>query len=144
MSNINVVALTGNLTRAPELRDAGGTSVTTLRMAVNERVKQDDVWSDRANYFDVTVWGGSAEACCKYLGKGSAIAVQGRLRWREWTAKDGAARQSVDVVASAVQFPPRDSAPARPAEPAPVPEEEKFSEPVGGKPASGATDDVPF
>jgi single-strand DNA-binding protein len=79
--------------------------VVTLRVAVNERFKQQDgEWGDRANYFDVTVWGASAESCAQYLSRGRPVLVEGRLRWSEWTDKEGNKRQGVSVTASQVVF----------------------------------------
>jgi len=103
--NINSVVLVGNLTRDPELRHTpSGTAVTTLRIAVNDRVKKGEEWQDAAYYFDVTVWGRTAENCAQYLAKGRPVGVQGKLTWREWDAQDGSKRQSVEVVADNIQF----------------------------------------
>ena len=103
--NINSVVLVGNLTRDPELRHTpSGTAVTTLRIAVNDRVKRGEEWTDAAYYFDVTVWGRTAENCAQDLAKGRPVGVQGKLTWREWDAQDGSKRQSVEVVADNVQF----------------------------------------
>ena len=107
-SNVNVVVITGNLTRDPELRSTGGgTAVCELRVAVNSRRKdgQTGEWVDKPNYFDVTVWGAQGENCANYLSKGRPVAVEGRLDWREWEAKDGSGkRQAVSIVANSVQF----------------------------------------
>ena len=106
-SNINVVVITGNLTRDPELRSTpGGTSVCKLRVAVNSRRKdgQTGEWVDKPNYFDVTVWGAQGENCANYLSKGRPVAVEGRLDWREWEDKEGGKRQSVEIIANSVQF----------------------------------------
>jgi single-strand DNA-binding protein len=107
-SNVNVVVVTGNLTRDPELRSTpGGTSVCKLRVAVNSRRKdgQTGEWVDKPNYFDVTVWGAQGENCANYLSKGRPVAVEGRLDWREWEAQDGSGkRQSVEIIANSVQF----------------------------------------
>ena len=144
--NINRVTLTGNLTRDPELRTLqSGTSVCSLRVASNTRRKNSSgEWEDKPNYFDVTVWGAHGENCARFLTKGRSIAVDGRLDWREWEAKDGSGtRQAVEIVADTVQFlgapdPDRDVPPAddEPAEfaAAPVPI------------AAGARDDddIPF
>ena len=95
-SNVNVVVITGNLTRDPELRSTGGgTSVCELRVAVNSRRKdgQTGEWVDKPNYFDVTVWGAQGENCANYLAKGRPVAVEGRLDWREWEAKDGSGKR---------------------------------------------------
>jgi single-strand DNA-binding protein len=106
-SNVNVVVITGNLTQDPELRHLGsGTAVCELRVAVNSRRKdQSGNWVDKANYFNVTVWGAQGENCAQYLSKGRPVAIEGRLDWREWEAKDGSGkRQAVQIVANTVQF----------------------------------------
>ena len=61
--NLNHVVITGNLTSDPELRSLpSGTSVCKLRVAVNTRRKDSSgEWVDKANYFDVTVWGAQGE-----------------------------------------------------------------------------------
>jgi single-strand DNA-binding protein len=106
--NINRVIITGNLTKDPELKALAdsGTSVCSLRIACNGRRKNNQTgqWEDQANYFDVTVWGQQAENCGRYLSKGRAVAIDGRLRWREWTSTEGQKRQSVDIIAESVQF----------------------------------------
>jgi single-strand DNA-binding protein len=105
-TNINRVVITGNLTRDPELRSTpGGTSVCSLRVAVNSRRKDESGnWVDKPNYFDVTVWGAQGENCAQYLAKGRPVAVDGRLNWREWEDKEGGKRQTVDIIADSVQF----------------------------------------
>ena len=106
-SNINVVVLTGNLTRDPELRSLpSGTSVCDMRIAVNTRRKNGATgeWEDKPNYFDVKVWGAQGENCQRFLSKGRPVAVQGRLEWREWETQDGQKRQAVDIIAESVQF----------------------------------------
>jgi single-strand DNA-binding protein len=104
-SNINRVIITGNLTKDPELRAAGSTSVTTLRIACNGRRRNaDGQWEDQPNYFDVTVWGAQGENCHKFLKKGRGVAIDGRLHWREWTTQEGQKRQAVDIIADTVQF----------------------------------------
>ena len=107
-TNINVVCITGNLTRDPELRSTpGGTAVCKLRVAVNSRRKdgQSGEWIDKPNYFDVTVWGAQGENCANYLSKGRPVAVDGRLDWREWEAQDGSGkRQAIEIIANSVQF----------------------------------------
>ena len=106
-SNINRVVMTGNLTADPELRSTpSGASICKLRLANNTREKRGDEWTDYANYFDVTVWGAQGENVAKYMSKGSPVCVDGRLRWREWTDKDGNKRQGVEVIADSVQFLP--------------------------------------
>ena len=106
MANINRVVLVGNLTRDPELRHTpSGTAVCKLRIAVNTRQKDGATgeWTDKPNYFDVTVWGNQGENCSQYLSKGRPVAIDGRLEWREWES-EGGKRQAVEIVADSVQF----------------------------------------
>jgi single-strand DNA-binding protein len=106
-TNINRVIITGNLTRDPELRAIpdSNTSVCSLRIACNSRRRNaQGVWEDVPNYFDVSVWGPQGENCEKFLRKGRGVAIDGRLRWREFTDRDGNKRQAVDIVADSVQF----------------------------------------
>jgi single-strand DNA-binding protein len=104
-TNINRVVLTGNLTRDPELRSLpSGMSVCSLRLASNTRRKTNGGdWEDKPNYFDVTVWGAQGENCARFLTKGRAVAIDGRLEWREWDGDNGK-RQAVEIIADAVQF----------------------------------------
>ena len=105
-TNINRVVLTGNLTRDPELRStSSGLAVCSLRVACNTRRKgASGEWEDKANYFDVTVWGAQGENCARFLSKGRPVAIDGRLEWREWEDANGNKRQAIDIVADSVQF----------------------------------------
>jgi single-strand DNA-binding protein len=106
-NNINRVVLVGNLTKDPELRHTpSGTAVCSLRLAVNSSQKDPSTgeWTDKPNYFDVTVWDKQGENCAQYLSKGRPVAVDGRLDWREWDAQDGTKRQAVQIIANTVQF----------------------------------------
>ena len=106
-ANINRVVLVGNLTRDPELRHTpSGTAVCSLRLAVNSRRKDASTgeWGEKPNYFDITVWGNQGESCAQYLSKGRPVAVDGRLDWREYEAKDGSKRQAIEIIADSVQF----------------------------------------
>ncbi len=144
--NINSVVITGNLTRDPELRHTeGGTAVCEMRVAVNSRRKDGNTgeWVDKPNYFDVTVFGAHGENCTNYLVKGRPIAVEGRLDWREWEAKDGSGkRQAVRIIANSVQFlggKPTDEDTASATDSAGSEERELAA--VG---AGGEEDDIPF
>ncbi|HMD52502.1 MAG TPA: single-stranded DNA-binding protein [Solirubrobacteraceae bacterium] len=103
---INRVVLIGRLTRDPELRALpSGTSVCGLRIACNSsRRDSDGGFLEKPNFFDVTVYGSSAESVSRYTRKGSRVAVDGRLEWREWETAEQQRRQAVSVVADTVQF----------------------------------------
>ena len=155
-TNINRVILTGNLTRDPELRSLpSGMSVCSLRIATNTRRKdnQSGEWVDKANYFDVTIWGRQGENAAQYLTKGRPVAIDGRLEWREWQDQQGNNRQSVEIIADNVQFlggreegiggggggfAPRSDVPVDTNDFAPAPAG------VGGGSPSAADDDIPF
>jgi single-strand DNA-binding protein len=149
-TNINRVILTGNLTRDPELRSLpSGTAVCSLRVATNTRRKDQSTgeWVDKANYFDVTVWGQQGENCAQYLSKGRPIAVDGRLEWREWQDKEGNKRQSVDIIADSVQFlgsreGGENGGRFTPQSDVPADTGDFQTAPVGG--AGGSDDDIPF
>jgi single-strand DNA-binding protein len=143
--NINVVVITGNLTQDPELRHLGsGTAVCELRVAVNGRRKDGDTeeWVDKPNYFNVTVFGKHGQSCADHLAKGRPVAIDGRLDWREWEAKDGSGkRQAVQIIADNVQFlggkpTDGDSASATDSQ-----DEDRQPAGVG---AGGGDDDIPF
>jgi single-strand DNA-binding protein len=145
--SINRVIVVGNLTRDPELRSLpSGTSVCSLRIAVNDRIKDKSTgeWTDAANYFDVDVFGQQAERYAEWLSKGRQIAVDGRLRWREWQSQDGQKRSAVSIVADNVQFiGPREAGAAagRKAAGQGVPFNGEGLEPAEG---DFADDDIPF
>ena len=104
--SINRVVLVGRLTRDPELRALpSGASVCGLRVACNSsRRDVDGNFQEKPNFFDVSVYGASAESVNRYMRKGSRVAVDGRLEWREWETADQQKRQAVSVVSETVQF----------------------------------------
>jgi single-strand DNA-binding protein len=103
---INRVVLVGRLTRDPELRALpSGTSVCGLRIACNSSYKDaDGELVERPNYFDVSAYGAAGESVSRYMRRGSRVAVDGRLEWREWETAEQERRQAVSVVADTVQF----------------------------------------
>jgi single-strand DNA-binding protein len=103
---INRVVLVGRLTKSPELRTLpSGTRVCGLRIACNSvRRDAEGDFQDKANYFDVDVFGGQAESVKRYMDKGSRVGIDGRLEWREWEGPEKQKRQMVSVVADMVMF----------------------------------------
>lgn len=145
--NINSVTITGNLTKDPEVTHfEGGSAVCEMRVAVNTRYKDSSgEWKDKPNYFDVKSWNKRGIACSEHLEKGSRIAVEGRLDWREWEAKDGSGkRQKVEILAHNVEFlgspsGSKEGAPSGADEPVPAGAGE-----LAAAAAGGADDDIPF
>jgi len=155
-TNINRVVLTGNLTRDPELRSTpGGMSVCSLRIASNTRRKDNTTgeWTDKPNYFSVTVWGAQGENCARFLAKGRPVCIDGRLEWREWQTQEGQKRESIEIVADAVQFlgGREEGAPMggsgngfAPHSDVPADTSDFAPQPVGARSNAPAEDDIPF
>jgi len=103
---INRVVLVGRLTRGPELRALpSGLGACNLRLACNTtRRDAEGEYHDKPNFFDVSVYGASAENVNRYTHKGSRVAIDGRLEWREWETSDQQKRQTVSIVADTVLF----------------------------------------
>lgn len=104
--SINKVLLCGNITRDPEIRKtANGSAVLSFALAVNERIKnqQTGQWEDRPNFFDCVMFGPRADSVVHYMSKGMKVAIEGRLRWKQWE-KDGAKRSKVDVVVDDIEL----------------------------------------
>ncbi len=104
--NVNRAILVGRLTRDPELRCLpSGVTVCGLRVACSSSRKDPEgERREKRNFFDVSVFGPSAESVSRYTRKGSRVAVDGRLDWREWETADQQKRQAVSIVADTVQF----------------------------------------
>lgn len=106
MSSLNHTILLGGLTRDPELRHTGaGGAVCKFSLAVTEEYKDKNGKPQKSTlYIDVDAWGRVGEAVAKYLRKGSAVLVQGRLQLEQWDAKDGTKRSKISLRATDVQF----------------------------------------
>jgi single-strand DNA-binding protein len=104
LNNINVI---GRMTRDISERDfaytTGGTARLNLSIAVNRSAKKNGAWTDIVSYFDVTVWGKTAENIKPYIHKGKQIAVDGYLDQQRWE-KDGQNYSKVVIIADSVQL----------------------------------------
>jgi single-strand DNA-binding protein len=88
------VSFAGNLTDDPEIRHTeSGIARAMFRVAVSGRREQE------ASFFTVIVWRDQAKHAAESLSRGSRVVVVGRLQQRSWTAEDGSARSTVEVVA---------------------------------------------
>jgi len=104
MASYNRVILVGNLTRDVELRYIpSGTAVTDIGLAVNEKYKKNDQWVEETSFFDVTIWGRTAEIAAEYLSKGSNVLIEGRLRQDRWE-QDGQKRSKVKIICDRMQM----------------------------------------
>lgn len=97
---LNRIIIMGRLTKEPELRRTQtGKAVTSFTLAVDRDFAKDEV-----DFIDCVAWGNTAEFVAKYLRKGRAAVVSGRLQMRGWTDKNGNKRISAEVIAENVYF----------------------------------------
>ena len=102
---MTTVTIIGNATNDAELRfTPRGASVASFRVAVNERVKNDDgTWGDGdATFYSVSAWDSIAESVSEQVKKGTRVIVQGKLKARTYEGKDGSEKLSLDVRAEEV------------------------------------------
>ena len=106
MANFNRVILAGNLTRDPQLSyTPSNTAVCEFGMALNRRWRdRDGNQKDEVCYVDLTTYGPRAETLNQYMSKGRSLLVEGRLRYRQWTNKEGQNRSKLDVVVENFTF----------------------------------------
>ena len=102
--SINRVSLSGNIGREPEIRATqSGMSILTFSLAVNERVKKGEEWTDYTNWVDIVVFGKRADSLHKILAKGMKVAIDGKLRYSTWE-RDGQKRSKIEVIANDVDI----------------------------------------
>ena len=95
---VNRVTLVGNLGRDPEVRAANtGTSVANFSVATAESIKRGDQWEDHTEWHRCVAFGRTAEVIGQYLSKGSQVYLEGRLRTRKYTGKDGIEKSSTEI-----------------------------------------------
>ncbi|HHX31803.1 MAG TPA: single-stranded DNA-binding protein [Bacteroidales bacterium] len=101
---LNKVALTGRMTKDPELRYLGnGTPVASFTLAVDRVFKNKD-GNREADFINIRVWRKQAENVAQYTGKGSLVAVAGRIQTRNYENKEGKRVYITEVVADEVHF----------------------------------------
>ena len=106
MKAVNIVILSGNLASDVTLKTLkSGTKVADFRLAVNERYKdKEGNEKERTAFVTIESWTGLAETCAKYLKKGRAVLVEGRLKMDEWKNDEGENRSRLLVTADNVTF----------------------------------------
>ncbi|MBC7797904.1 MAG: single-stranded DNA-binding protein [Pyrinomonadaceae bacterium] len=104
--SFNKIIIVGNLGRDPEVRyTPQGIAVCSFSVATNEKKKSPSGEDQNiTTWFRVTLWRNQAEVAGKYLTKGSPVYIEGKLRMEEYTDKEGKARQSLEVLATDMQF----------------------------------------
>lgn len=108
---MNLVIISGNLTREPEMRtSASGARVLDFSVAVNERRKVNDEWTDVSHFFRCVSFGNRADGLVKVLRKGLRVTICGKLQQERWKDKEGNSRESVSIVVDEVELPPKQKA----------------------------------
>lgn len=107
MASVNKVILVGNLGADPENRYmTNGDAVCNIRMATTESWKDKNSGEKRevTEWHRVVFYRKLAEIAAQYLKKGSAVYLEGRIRTRKWTDKDGQERYTTEIEATEMQM----------------------------------------
>ena len=166
MASVNKVILVGNLGRDPEIRYLpSGEPVANITIATSSKYKsKTGELVEETEWHRVTFFGKLAEIAGQYLKKGRPVYVEGRLKTRKYTDKDGVEKYATDIIANEMQMlggregmgeptgddgggydsAPRRAAPApqRPAAAAPAPRQAPAPRPASG--FDDMDDDIPF
>lgn len=103
---MNKVIIIGNLGQDPEMRySTSGNPMTSFSVATNRRyTTAAGEQREETEWFNCTAFGRMADTCNQYLTRGQQVYVEGRLRSREYTRRDGTSGFSLDVSVTDVQF----------------------------------------
>jgi single-strand DNA-binding protein len=110
MTDLNHVVLIGRLTQdlGNDERSFGylpnGQARANVSIAVNRSKKQGDEWINEVFYFEVAIFGKTAENLKPYLLKGKQICVDGHLKQDRWKDQQGNNRSKISIVAENVQL----------------------------------------
>ena len=98
---MNVAMIIGRLVADPELRyiPSTGKAVATFSMAVDRPYAKD-----QTDFFNIVVWGKTAENCSNFIGKGRLVAIRGMIQNRSYEGNNGAKKYITEIVADEVQF----------------------------------------
>ena len=102
MASVNKVILIGNLGRDPEVRyTPSGSAVCNITMATTRswKSKESGEKVEETEWHRIVFYDRLAEIAGEYLKKGRSVYVEGRLKTRKWTDKDGAEKYTTEVIA---------------------------------------------
>lgn len=101
---LNRITIQGRIVKKPEMRvTQSGKSVASFTLAV-ERDYAAQGQERETDFLDVNAWNQTAEFVGKYFDKGSMAIVDGRLKIRNWTDKEGNKRRNAEIEADRVYF----------------------------------------
>ena len=107
MASVNKVIIVGNLGADPETRDLpSGDAVTSIRVATTDRYKdkQSGEMREATEWHSISFFGKLAEIAGQYLKKGSQVYVEGSLRTRKYTDKNGVEKYATDIRGDTMQM----------------------------------------
>jgi single-strand DNA-binding protein len=107
MASVNKVIIVGNLGRDPETRYMpSGDAMTTIAVATTDSWKDKTTGEkkEQTEWHRITFFGKLAEIAGQYLKKGSQVYVEGSLRSRKYTDKDGVEKYATDIKADTMQM----------------------------------------
>jgi len=102
MASVNKVILIGNLGRDPEVRYApSGAAICNVTIATSRQWKNKDSGErqEETEWHRVVFYDRLAEIAGEYLKKGKSVYVEGRLKTRKWTDKDGVDKYTTEIIA---------------------------------------------
>ena len=106
MASVNKVILVGNLGRDPEVRYLpSGDPVANVTIATSSKYKsKTGEMVEETEWHRVTFFGKLAEIVGQYLKKGRSVYVEGRIKTRKYTDKDGVEKFATDIIANEMQM----------------------------------------
>jgi single-strand DNA-binding protein len=106
MASVNKVILVGNLGRDPEVRYLpSGDPVANVTIATSSRYKsKTGEMVEETEWHRVTFFGRLAEIVSQYLKKGRSVYIEGRIKTRKYTDKDGQEKYATDIIANELQM----------------------------------------
>ncbi|HKI46172.1 MAG TPA: single-stranded DNA-binding protein [Balneolales bacterium] len=106
MSSLNKVMIIGHLGIDPEVRyTQNNTAVATLRVATNERYKDNNgEWQENTEWHRVVAWGRLAEYAQQYIKKGTQVYIEGSIQTRSWEDQQGQKRYMTEIKARTIKI----------------------------------------
>ena len=159
MASVNKVILVGNLGRDPEVRYLpSGDAVTNVTLATSSKYKnKSGEMVEETEWHRITFFGKLAEIAGQYLKKGRPVYVEGRIKTRKYTDKDGIEKYATDIIANEMQMLGSREGMGEPGgaddgygAPAPAARATPVNRPAANKPAASSSgfddmdDDIPF
>jgi len=101
---LNKAIIAGNCAADPEIRELAGKKGASFRIGITEKYKDtDNQFQEKTEWINIVAWGKTAEVAEKYVKKGTAVLVEGKIQNRQWNDREGNKRYTTEVLASNIQ-----------------------------------------